>query len=218
MLLNNRHARHIIQCPPTNSFSQFFPKILLFLKKNLFNNKICSTRFHRLSLKNGRTPPPPTKNSFLQFPQKILLFLKKFLNKKIFSILFVIKKGYIHFWCKMTPYRLHSDLAAVLQTSPVQSLLLCLEIPLFWHTSCATDFCIGISFYSDLSSPQYSFPTPLTIRRIFEQQLLTIKARSKWSIILINLQILINIIDHLGRQGQYIDTGVNHQYFERLTW
>ncbi len=30
-------------------------------------------------------------------------FLKKLFNPKIISIKFVIKKGYINFWCKMTP-------------------------------------------------------------------------------------------------------------------
>ncbi len=33
------------------------------------------------------------------------------------------------------------------------------------------------------------------------------KSHSKRSIILINLRILINIIDYVIRQGQYIDTG-----------
>ncbi len=33
------------------------------------------------------------------------------------------------------------------------------------------------------------------------------KAHSKRSIILINLRILMNIIDYVGRQGQYIDIG-----------
>ncbi len=35
------------------------------------------------------------QNIFLQFPQKILLFSKKLYNMKIFSIWFLIKKGYI---------------------------------------------------------------------------------------------------------------------------
>ncbi len=32
----------------------------------------------------------------------VVFFLRKLLNKKIFSIRFVIKKGYVHFRCKMT--------------------------------------------------------------------------------------------------------------------
>ncbi len=59
-----------------------------------------------LSLKSRQIRP---QNSFLRFSLKIQLFLKKLLNKKIFSIKFLIKKGYIHFWCKMTPVRSHSD-------------------------------------------------------------------------------------------------------------
>ncbi len=43
------------------------------------------------------------QNSFLQFLRKYD-FLEKLFNMKIFSIRFVIKKGYINFWCKMTPF------------------------------------------------------------------------------------------------------------------
>ncbi len=49
------------------------------------------------------------QNSFLRFSLKIQLFSKKLSNKKVLSIKFLIKKGYIHFWCKMTPDRSHSD-------------------------------------------------------------------------------------------------------------
>ncbi len=80
-----------------------------------------------LSLKNCQTRP---QNSFSQFSLKILLFSKKLLNKKV-QHLISNKKGYIHFWCKMTPDKSHSDLAAVLQTkeglkgrSPLKLLLL----------------------------------------------------------------------------------------------
>ncbi len=55
------------------------------------------------------------QNSFLQFSQ--MLPLKKLLNKKNIQHLIcnLIKKGYIHFWCKITPYRLHTDPAAMAQ-------------------------------------------------------------------------------------------------------
>ncbi len=49
------------------------------------------------------------QNSFLRFSLKTQLFSKKLSNKKIFSVKFLIKKGYIHFWCKVTPDRSHSD-------------------------------------------------------------------------------------------------------------
>ncbi len=50
-----------------------------------------------------------TKNRFSVFSRKILIFLKKLLNKIKFSISFLIKKSYIHSWCKITPYRSQSD-------------------------------------------------------------------------------------------------------------
>ncbi len=65
-----------------------------------------------LSLKNRQMCP---KNSFALFSRKILLFSKRLLNKKI-PHLVSDKKGCIHFWCKMTPYRSHSDPAIVSQT------------------------------------------------------------------------------------------------------
>ncbi len=49
-----------------------------------------------------------SQNSFLQFSLKIQLFLKKLLNKKIFSIKFLIKKA-IFIFGKVTPDRSHSD-------------------------------------------------------------------------------------------------------------
>ncbi len=37
-----------------------------------------------------------------------------FLKKKLMGAYLISdKKGYIHFWCKMTPYRSHSDPSAV---------------------------------------------------------------------------------------------------------
>ncbi len=67
-----------------------------------------------LALKNCQMCP---QNSFSLFSQKTLLLKKKFTNKKIFSIQFAIKKVInIHFWCKMTLYRSHSDPVAMLQT------------------------------------------------------------------------------------------------------
>ncbi len=59
-----------------------------------------------LPIKNCQMLP---ENSFLRFSLKIQLFSKKLSNKKIFSIKFLIKKCYIHFWCKMKPDRSHSD-------------------------------------------------------------------------------------------------------------
>ncbi len=133
---------------PWNGFSLFSQKIQLFLKK-LLNNKIFNTSFvikvmlifgpRRLfSLKNCQMR---RQNSFSRCSQKNPLFSKK-LNKKIFSIYFLIKKGYIHFWHKMTPDRLHGDPATLLQTkwgSSLRFLHLCSKILFFWRTSCARD-------------------------------------------------------------------------------
>ncbi len=59
-----------------------------------------------LSLKNCQMRP---QNSFLRFSLKIQLFSKKLLNKKNIQHQISDKKGYIHFWRKMTPDRSHSD-------------------------------------------------------------------------------------------------------------
>ncbi len=53
-----------------------------------------------LSLKNRQMC---SQSSFPLCSRKILLFSKKWLNKKIFSIQFLIKKSYIHFVHKLTP-------------------------------------------------------------------------------------------------------------------
>ncbi len=53
------------------------------------------------------------------------------------------KKGYIHFWCKMSPDRSHSDPAAALQSKGS-------EISLFWLTSCARDFFL-LKFCGDMT-------------------------------------------------------------------
>ncbi len=83
-----------------------------------------------LSLKNCQMRP---QNSFLRFSLKIQLFSDKLLNKKIFSIKFLIKKGYIHFWCKMTPDRSHCDtVGRVANKLRIEGgLLLWFEISLF---------------------------------------------------------------------------------------
>ncbi len=66
-----------------------------------------------LSLKNCRMY---SQNSFSRFSQKILFFSEKIVELKNIQHLISDRKGYIHFWCKMTPYRSHSDPVAVLQT------------------------------------------------------------------------------------------------------
>ncbi len=58
------------------------------------------------------------QNSFLLFSLKIQLFSKKLLNKKIFSIKFLIKKAVFIFWCKMTPDRSHSDTVGRVANNP----------------------------------------------------------------------------------------------------
>ncbi len=59
-----------------------------------------------LSLKNCQVRP---QNSFLRFSLKIQLFSKKLWSKKNIQHQISDKKGYIHFWCKMTPDRSHTD-------------------------------------------------------------------------------------------------------------
>ncbi len=98
---------------PRNGFLSFSQKITHFWKK-LVNNKIFNTSFViktvmlifsvrcPLFLKNCQMGP---QNSFLQ----IQLFSKKLLNKKNIQYQISDKKGYIHFWRKMTPDRSHSD-------------------------------------------------------------------------------------------------------------
>ncbi len=63
------------------------------MAKNTFRAQRCR------NLKNCQMRP---QNSFLQFSLKIQLFLKKWLNKKIFSIKFLIKKA-IFIFCVRWP-------------------------------------------------------------------------------------------------------------------
>ncbi len=117
-------ARHLFPSketwPPRNGFLPFSQKIQLFLK-NPLSNKIFRTLFvikkviliFATRLLSPKSRQMCTENSFSRFSRKVLFFSKILLNKKIFSISFLIKKGYIYFWCKMTLYRSHSDRAFV---------------------------------------------------------------------------------------------------------
>ncbi len=87
------------------------------------------------SLKDCQMCP---QNSFLR---KYCFFRKNCRIKNI-QLLICDKRGYIHFWCKMTLYWSHSDLVAMSQRKKVflQPLLLRSKIFLFWRNSCARDF------------------------------------------------------------------------------
>ncbi len=50
----------------------------------------------------------PPKQFFSVFSENTTFF-EKIVESKLSSIKFLIKKGYIYFWCKMTPDRSHSD-------------------------------------------------------------------------------------------------------------
>ncbi len=73
------------------------------------------------------------KTVFCGFLWKYSFFRKNCRIKNIQSQIFN-KKGYIHFWCKMTPDRSHSDTVGHV-ANKVRS-----QVSLFWRTSCARDF------------------------------------------------------------------------------
>ncbi len=52
----------------------------------------------------------PPKQFFTVFPENTAFF------EKLVEYLICDKKGYIHFWCKMTPDKSHSVAVATLQT------------------------------------------------------------------------------------------------------
>ncbi len=66
---------------------------------------------HLGSLKTRQMCP---QNSFSRFLGKYSFFWKHCGIENIQNLI-SDRKGYIHFWCKMTPYRWHSDPAAASQ-------------------------------------------------------------------------------------------------------
>ncbi len=94
---------------PQKLFFVVFPENYSFFLKKLLNNKIFNTSFaikKKTPLFSKNLSNAPLKQFFTFFSQNIAFF-EKLVEYKDIQYLICDKKGYIHFWCKMTPDRWH---------------------------------------------------------------------------------------------------------------